>query len=120
MTEPDQLRVRQRRESMSKRLQKHKSFISLLLETHRDQRKALLLTLDKEQVLVLAEIILNLNQLPLNKTKKSLLLKFKHIIKHITDPKLPWTKKRAVIEKSYSSVWHIISAGKFIFTSLIK
>ena len=106
--------------NMSDRLLSNKDFISLLLRTHKQQGKALLYTLDRDQVSVICEILYNLSTLPLSKKEKNFVLKRKSLLNKVTDKKFGWTKKRNSLEKHYNQILQLLRVGKHIFEKILS
>lgn len=79
-----------------KRLRKNSEFLRLLCKAKSHQRKKLLRTANKEQILCLCEICLNIlsGNIPVDVKK---LEKIKNVIRKIAKPSLSITKKKNMI-----------------------
>ena len=70
---------------MSKKINEQKAFLHLLLNTTKEQARALLYTVTPSQILVLSEIALNLLELPLPPNIESTIHKRKGVLKKLGD-----------------------------------
>lgn len=84
---------------MSSRLQKNKDFLTILLKTDDLQGRALLDTLNANQVYVLSEIAYNLLLMKHSKQTLGKLKKYNHILKKLSDKKITVNTKKLLASK---------------------
>jgi hypothetical protein len=105
--------------NMSKLVEDNKHLLTLMLNTHKFQAKALLYTLSPKQVLFFSEIAHNLISLPLSTKAKTIVLKRKNLLKKLCDNKISLTRKRLLIEKHSNQVLQVLVAVKKSLTNLL-
>ena len=93
---------------MSNNLNEHSYFIKLLLETSKQQARALLETVTNKQVIVISEICLNLLTIPLDKETASIINRRKQILKKLSNSKLTVKIKRRLIATHYRQISHTL------------
>ena len=72
-------------ERMSKNISQEKHFIHLLLNSTKDQRRALLYTITPRQLLAISEISHNLLHLPMSNSNKGVIEKRRKTLQNISD-----------------------------------
>ena len=105
--------IRNGRDNMSKRILKHKEFLHLLLNSTKDQARALLYTITPEQVSAISEIVLNLLELPLPNTVKTILQRRRKVFKKISDKMLSVRTRTSLIKKHMTlmlSTLHLVKS----------
>ena len=86
---------------MSQRLKKHIAYLQLLLITHRSQQKALLNTINLEQLKAISEIALNIlhGVIPLTASQKKVLSRYRNIIRLIGQKTGSQKRKKSLAKK---------------------
>ena len=105
---------------MSKRLSKHKSFLKLLLTTDKSQARALMETINKEQVEVLVEIFINLLKLDVPTNTKSLLKKRKRLISKLVNKRINVSTKLSAIRRHFRQVHNTLLSVKNKLLQLLQ
>ena len=82
---------------MSKLLRKVSDFLKLLLETSKEQAKALFYTITPAQTSAICEILFNIQKLPLNRRVTKELQKRKHLLKKLGSTAASVRSKLALI-----------------------
>lgn len=91
---------------MSQRLKKNKTYLRLLLEAHKAQQKALLRTINVEQLKTIGEIALNIlgGVVPLTPSQKKALTRYRNIVRLLADKKTSQRKKKISLEKNIKAL----------------
>jgi hypothetical protein len=105
---------------MSKRLEKHKSFIFLLLTTTKVQSRSLLDTITDEQINVLGEIFRNLLQLPLPTGAKTLVHRRKALFNKLANTSVKPGSKYKLIFKHKNQILHTLQTVKKQLLDLLQ
>lgn len=105
---------------MSKNLERVSTFLRLLLNTTKDQGKALLFTLTEHQAIALCEIADNLLHLPLSSEAQKIVRKRVKLFKRLSDKKLSLKKKIISIENHQRQFLHTLSLVKIPLLKLLK
>ena len=101
-------------------LDDHSDFLSLLLKTEKNQRKALLSTLSQPQVDLLSEVFYNLiNNFPIPQSDKKSLSK-KKFVKVIADLKKSYKLRNSTVKKHKKQVEQILIKYRNNLLTLIK
>ncbi len=96
------------------------NFLKLLLNTTKDQVRALFYTLTPLQTAALCEILFNLQKLPLASRIVKELRKRKFLINKLTDNKLSTRKKLALLQTHYRQVQLTLELVKKDLLSLLE
>ena len=96
------------------RLQQHSDFLSLLLDTHPKQQKALIDSANAEQILTLNEILYNtqFNLLDFPEEFRKLVRRNRRFMKRFIKPKSAKTTSRRHYSKHQSSLSRLLAALK--------
>ena len=105
---------------MSKRLQKEKHFLELLLTTDKHQVKALMESLTASQVEVLVEIFINLLHINTPKKTKDLLRRRQRLIKKLTSRQLTIATKYRTIRQHMRQVYDTLLSVKGKLLQLLR
>ena len=96
---------------MSKHLQQNKAFLSLILNSSKQQATALIDTISPEQLYLLEEIAHNLLKLPLNKETAVLVNKNKGLLKKLASKTTSQSNKIVVLRKNFrqllTTLWSV-------------
>lgn len=91
---------------MSQRIKKNKTYLQLLIGTHKAQQKALLSTISLEQLKAISEIALNIlhGTLPLTASLKKVLTRHRNIIRLLGGKKTSQKKKKNCLLKNIKAL----------------
>ena len=89
---------------MSKHLQQNKAFLSLILNSSKQQATALIDTISPEQLYLLEEIAHNLLKLPLNKETSVLVNKNKGFLKKLAGKATSQSNKIVILRKNFKQL----------------
>ena len=104
---------------MSHLIQKVRDFLKLLLNTTKNQARALLYTLSPIQTAALCEIFFNIHKLPLTKQVIRELQKRKFLFKTLGDKSVTIQRKLALIQSHYKQVQSTLQLIKTEILSIL-
>ena len=105
---------------MSNSIQKVGNFLKLLLNTTKEQSRALIYTLTPDQTRALCEIIFNLDKLPLTDKLSKELKKRKILFQRLSDKKLSLPKRLALIQTHYRQIRSTLEIVKSDVLALLE
>ena len=105
---------------MSQALQKHKNFMELLLTTHKNQARALIETITKEQLNLIIEIFFNLLKLNVPSETKILLKRRARLVSKLTNRRLSISTKQALVSRHFHQLYHTLLSVKGKLLQLIR
>ena len=105
---------------MSKTLKKVSDFLKLLLNTTKQQVKALFYTLTPLQTTAICEIIFNLQKLPLTKRVLKELEKRRPLLRKLSDNSLSISRRLALIQTHYRQVQQTLQLIKNELVNLVQ
>lgn len=105
---------------MSQRIKKNISFLQLLLNTHKSQKKALLDTISTEQLKTIGEIALNIlhGVLPLSANQKKALSRYRNAIRLIGQKGASQRRKKSTLVKNIKVVELLLKSVEPLMKSL--
>lgn len=101
-------------------LKKVSSFLKLLLNTTKDQTKALFYTLTPLQVAAICEIIFNLEHLPLPARVVREIAKRKHLFVKLIDKKTSAKRKLELLQNHYKQIQNTLNLLKRELLELLE
>ena len=105
---------------MSKIISQEKSFLHLLLNSTKDQSRALLYTITPKQVLVISEIVHNLLHLPLPTSVQPVIHKRRKALQRIGNKTSSLRTKSAFIKKHMTLLLNTLQLVKLQLQELIE
>jgi hypothetical protein len=102
------------------KLQKAGDFLKLLLNTTKQQVRALFYTLTPIQTAALCEILFNIQRLPLTTRVLKELKKRKFLLSKLTNKTLPYQKKLELIQTHYRQIQNTLELIKKELLSLLE
>ena len=105
---------------MSAILRKVADFLKLLLETSKQQARALVYTLTPLQAAAICEILFNLKKLPLTSRVVKELRKRKLLITRLTDKNVSVKRKLALIQDHYRQILATLQLIKSDLLSMLE
>ena len=105
---------------MSKKLQREKHFLELLLTTDRTQARALMETVTQSQVEALVEIFTNLMRIKVPQRTEELLKKRQRLIKKLVNKRTNFREKYTAIRSHMRQVYDTLLSAKSKLLELLR
>ena len=105
---------------MSKVLKKVGDFLKLLLNTTKQQSKALFYTLTPTQTLAICEILFNIQKLPLTSRVVKEIRKRKYLFKKLSETTISVNRKLDLIQTHYMQILNTLQLVKVELLELLE